>query len=107
VRPTAFGQLSNHVSVVAAELDHTPENNSAVALTQVGVANLSVAISDSPDPVMAGQPLTFVVTVVNLGPDPALAAVVSFFVDQGFCAQSATVSQGTLAGGGQSFEGAL
>ncbi len=35
-------------------------------------ADLSVTITDSPDPVIAGETLTYTVTVANAGPDPAV-----------------------------------
>jgi uncharacterized repeat protein (TIGR01451 family) len=96
VRPTTYGLVSNYVSVASTEFDHTPENNSDISFTQAGIADLVAAISANPNPVVAGQPLTFTVTAINLGPDPAPAATLSFSVDSAFCEQSITVSQGTI-----------
>lgn len=107
VRPTVFGQLSNFVSVASAEFDHTPENNSDIEFTQSGLADMVVAISANPNPVVAGQPLTFTVTAINLGPDAAPLAYVSFGVDESFCVQSASLSQGTLAGEQNGFTGTV
>lgn len=97
VRPTTYGLASNYVSVASAEFDHTPENNSDIEITRTGVANMAVAINANPNPVVAGQVLTFTVTAINLGPDPAPVASLSFSVDRAFCEQSIVVSQGTVA----------
>ncbi|MCP4656638.1 MAG: DUF11 domain-containing protein [bacterium] len=36
-----------------------------------GISDLTLEVSHAPDPVMAGDPLTFTITVINLGPDSA------------------------------------
>ena len=95
-RPTIFGTVSNFVSVAAVQLDHTPENNSNHLLTSAGVADIFVAISDNPDPATAGQPLSYTVTVVNLGPDSAPGVGLSFSVNNEFCPQTASVTQGSF-----------
>lgn len=107
VRPTAFGRLSNFVSVASAQFDHTPENNTDTEFTQAGVADMAVALSASPNPVTAGHTLTYTVTAINLGPDPAPSAFVHFSIDEAFCPQSFTVSQGTVASGGNFFNGTI
>ena len=40
-------------------------------------ADVSIAMTDAPDPVNAGASLTYTVTVNNLGPDPATNVVVT------------------------------
>ncbi len=107
VRPNAFGSLSNFVSVTSAEFDHAPENNSDVDLTRAGVADLVAAISANPDPVVAGQPLTIVVTTINLGPDPAPGVSLFLNLDERFCPQSAELSQGTLTSTPNAYSGAI
>ncbi|HMJ90849.1 MAG TPA: Calx-beta domain-containing protein, partial [Candidatus Acidoferrum sp.] len=107
VRPTAFGFITNSVSVVSAQFDHTPENNVDTEVTQAGVADMVIAISANPDPVGAGQTLTFTITAINLGPDPAPAANLYFSVDDTFCVQSAVLSQGALTIRNNFFQGAL
>jgi uncharacterized repeat protein (TIGR01451 family) len=46
------------------------------ALPTDGAADLSVALGDAPDPVVAGKELTYTVTVVNDGPAPTAATLV-------------------------------
>jgi uncharacterized repeat protein (TIGR01451 family) len=107
VRPTVSAQLSNFVSVVSTEFDHAPENNTDIEFTRTGVANMAVAINANPNPVVAGQPLTFTLTAINLGPDPAPSAELSFSVDSAFCEQSISVSQGTVTRDGSGLAAAF
>jgi len=95
-QPTVFGMASNFVSVAAQQTDHTPENNAMTSLTGAGVADIFVAISDNPDPATAGQPVTYNVTVVNLGPDAAPGVTLVFGLGSEFCPQTAVISQGTF-----------
>jgi uncharacterized repeat protein (TIGR01451 family) len=61
-----------------------------VALAAGGAqADLSIATSDSPDPVVGLQPLTYTLAVANGGPDPATAVTVSDTLPAGVVFQSA------------------
>jgi len=70
---TANGAIiTNTATVAAATPDPTPGNNSATATTTVvSSADLSVTLTDSPDPVAAGTNLTYTVAVSNAGPTSA------------------------------------
>lgn len=61
-------------------------------------ANLSVAVSDSPDPVTAGEQLTYTVTVGNGGPDTADNVVVDLVLPADVTLVSATPSAGSCTG---------
>jgi uncharacterized repeat protein (TIGR01451 family) len=91
-------------------------NNSAMADVQLGPASpsadLSLALADSPDPVVVGSDLSYAMTVRNAGPSaaadvavsdsiPAGAAYVSASASQGSCTAAATVTcnLGSLASG--------
>jgi uncharacterized repeat protein (TIGR01451 family) len=73
--------LTNTATVTAGagttELNTT--NNSATATTTVGaaVADLSVVKTDSPDPVIAGNNLTYTIIVSNVGPSDAQSVSLS------------------------------
>ncbi|MBI2891057.1 MAG: DUF11 domain-containing protein [Nitrospirae bacterium] len=77
VRADAVGTVRNTARVATNATDPQPGNNSASAVVTVtGSADLSLTLSDSPDPVSVGQALTYTAAVSNLGPDPALPDVV-------------------------------
>jgi subtilisin family serine protease len=57
--------------------------------------DLSVAQTDSPDPTLVGVPVTFEITVTNLGPGKALGVHVSEGLTLTASVDSATPSQGT------------
>jgi uncharacterized repeat protein (TIGR01451 family) len=63
--------MTNSVSVGSeGSNDPAPENNSATATTSVQPwADLSVLITDDPDPVLAGAGLAYMIAVSNKGPD--------------------------------------
>ncbi len=63
------GFLVNDAYVTAAQADPDMENNYDTAYTPVrSVADLSIDKWDTPDPVNAGAPLTYTLTVTNAGP---------------------------------------
>lgn len=70
-------QISNLASVSGTELDPVGSNDNwmeATTIVPVGpaMADLAVAKSDTPDPVLSGGPqLTYSITVTNNGPDDA------------------------------------
>lgn len=60
-----------------------------------GQADLSVTVSDSPDPAQTEHFLTYQVTVINSGPAAATGVVVSNLLPAGVVFGSASISQGT------------
>ncbi len=76
LRPLAIGSLTNLATVVMAEPDPRPEDNTAAAVCEVVLAaDLTVALAAPPSPVALGAPFTCQVTVTNRGPHPATAVV--------------------------------
>lgn len=67
VRPSQAGELSNTASVDGAESDPVPGNDSDTETTTVEAAtpDLSVAKTDSPDPVAENEDLTYSITATN------------------------------------------
>ena len=64
--------LSNTATATSDTFDPCPGNNSATATTAViARADLSVTKSDAPDPVNAGENITYTIDVANAGPSDA------------------------------------
>src|SRR5438093_1338144 len=70
--------LSNTASV-SSSTPHPPPSNTLFPYTTLfrSSANLSITKSDSPDPVTAGNNLTYTITVDNAGASDALTVAVS------------------------------
>jgi uncharacterized repeat protein (TIGR01451 family) len=98
VRPLDAGTNTNTASVSSGVQDPNTANNSASADTTVeSAADLSLTKSDSPDPVMEGQQLTYTLTVDNAGPHSASAVQLTDTLPAGVTFDSATASQGTCS----------
>ncbi len=78
LRPLATGSLTNLATVVMAEPDPRPEDNTAAAVCEVGLAaDLAVAWTVPPSPVALGAPFTGQVTLTNRGPHTATTVVLT------------------------------
>jgi uncharacterized repeat protein (TIGR01451 family) len=81
VIPTTAGTISNTATVTQTEADTNPANNTDTEPTTVITsADLGVTIADSPDPVEAGQNITYAVRVTNNGPTTASGASMTFAI---------------------------
>jgi len=65
VNGTGGASISNTASVSAATSDPNSINDSSTATTTVSSADLSITKSESPDPVNAGENITYTLTVTN------------------------------------------
>jgi len=77
--PTNFTSIA---SVGAVSKDNNLDNNQASAsvLIENAKADLSVSLTDSPDPVLAGGVLTYTITVQNAGPNNATNVVITNYL---------------------------
>ena len=113
VTTDAAGDWSGAVSLAGATAPTEVITSTATRFTERGVslagstsefseclANLSIAKTDEPDPVGAGQPLTYTIDVANAGPAPANEVRVTDTLPSGVTAASITASQGSCTRAG-------
>gem|GEM_PF-710659 len=71
-------ELDDAVTVSSSSSDTNPTNDTSTAQTTVTTsADLSTAMTDTPDPVTAGDDLTYAITLANAGPSHADTASLS------------------------------
>lgn len=93
VSASATGSLANTATISSAISDPNTANNSATDTdTLTPQADVSVVITDSPDPVDAGSNLTYTVTVTNAGPSNASTATLNATFPTGFSIVSSTAA---------------
>ena len=97
VVPASSGIITNSAVASSAVTDLYPQNNTVSLVSPINVpsADLVLGMSDSPDPVAAGAPLTYSIIVTNLGPAPAPGVVITNRLPAGLNFTSVITSQGT------------
>lgn len=102
VAGTAPGEVTNTASAkYVSDTLGTPNNSNSdpVTTTIAALADLSVTKSASPDPIVAGDDVTYTVTVSNAGPSAAENTVVTDALPDGVAIRSATPSIGVCTVG--------
>jgi len=90
-----FGTGTNTAGVQVDKADPSTANDTATASTTVNpAADLVVTKADSPDPVTAGQNLTYTITVKNNGSSAAAKAALNYAVPADTTFQSLTAPAG-------------
>lgn len=90
------GASTGPITVIAPAGTNTSSGNFVLDYT----SDLSVTISDSPDPVIVTSNLLYTITVANNGPFPAPNVVVSDILPASVVLKFATATQGTLVTNG-------
>jgi uncharacterized repeat protein (TIGR01451 family) len=102
VIPNAAGNITDTANVTGGVDDpDTANNDAAVTVTVInlpGEADLALSLGADPDPVEAGQTLTYFVNVSNFGPSDAIGVVLSDVLPAGVSLVSVSPSQGSCAG---------
>jgi uncharacterized repeat protein (TIGR01451 family) len=100
VHPVTTGTKTAIARVSSATPDPLPGNNTATVsstLTEVGISNLAVTLTDTPDPIRVGQTLVYYVKVHNIQDDTARDVVLIDTLPAGVIVLSAAASQGACA----------
>ena len=97
VTPSKSGYTFNPPSQTFNNLSSNQTANFAGTLI---VTDLSIAKTDSPDPVSVNSSLTYTITVTNNGPNPATGAIMTDTLPVGVNFGSATPSQGSCTRSG-------
>jgi uncharacterized repeat protein (TIGR01451 family) len=96
VHPDATSPLVNNANVTSTTSDPNTANNLATWTVALDAeAGLTLTKTDSPDPVIAGNELTYTVTVGNGGPSTAVDVVVTDTLPAGTTLVSAVGGTGT------------
>jgi len=93
---------TTRVSTTTPESDTTNNEDTEPTLinqSSLNPTDLEIAKSDSPDPVLAGETLTYTLVITNNGPAPAEDVLVVDALPDGVTFVSATASQGLCNGG--------
>ena len=110
IAPATPQTVTSTAVVSAAEPDSDLSDNTWAEDTEVidpPPADVELTITDGPDPVVEGAPLTYTLTINNLGPGPATLVQLTDALPAGVTFVSATPSQGSCSESGGTVDCAL
>jgi uncharacterized repeat protein (TIGR01451 family) len=99
----SVGTITDTANVTSQEFDPNPlQETVSLTSTVLAAADLSIALTGNPNPVLLGADATFVMTMFNLGPDTANGVTASLPLGSGFAYVSSSATGGTVSDtGGQ------
>ncbi len=98
--PSVVGNfLSATVTAEPSQTSATSEFSRSAQITAAQIADLAVAITDSPDPATQGSSLTYTITVTNRGPDAATNVQFTQQIPTSMTITGVTSSQGVVTPG--------
>lgn len=97
-RDTDHDGIVDSQDICAATSTDTPTDERGCSFAQQREVNLVIALTDTPDPVFAGQPLNYTVSVNNTGPLDTTGVMMTDTLPSGVTFGSATPSQGSCSG---------
>jgi uncharacterized repeat protein (TIGR01451 family) len=101
VDPGTRGTITNTAVVSGNEFDPNLANNTATVTTMVSAeADLAIVKSASPNPVIAGNSLSYSLTASDLGPSDGTGVIITDTLPAGVKYVSAASSQGTVSEAG-------
>jgi uncharacterized repeat protein (TIGR01451 family) len=95
VTPVAIGSAVNTATVA---FNGTGSNSASATVQIQGTADLALVKTAQPNPVNAGSPLSYTLTVTNNGPSPATGVVLTDALPPAATFVSAAPTQGTCSG---------
>jgi len=96
VASSATGMVLNTATVSSTTYDPVSLNNTSIKSVQVkSKSDLSLSMSELPDPVFAGDSITYMLTVSNSGPSGAPNVVVQDILPEGLTIRSVKPTKGT------------
>jgi uncharacterized repeat protein (TIGR01451 family) len=94
-----YGYLTNTATVALNEFDTARSKNTATVVSTVLAANLAVSQLAAPLPATPNNPLTYFITVTNLGPFAATSVTVTDALPAGVTFVTAATTQGSCSTG--------
>ncbi|MEO5803235.1 MAG: SBBP repeat-containing protein [Verrucomicrobiota bacterium] len=95
---TNAGTVTNYATVRAIESEPNMSNNTAIAVSAVrGIADVTVTITNAPNPVPLGNNLTNTITVRNKGSWSATSVAMNYNFPAGTTYVSASTTRGTYS----------
>lgn len=108
VASSASGTISNTATVTSDGTETNTNNNSATQQTVIDrTVDLAVTKTDSVDPVVPGNQMTYTLVVTNNGPSDSSGVVLTDTLPAGLTLASNTTSQGTVSNSGSTVTAAL